>query len=305
MIFAKEKDFLSHKLSYEILEMFDNDLDLIFSTTWTNKEDLKIIYNFKKYHSENRVIMISTFDQDLHKEVHQKNTNRITCENFCFWLLATDRYFLKYTPDDVKPTIFKNNFLCYQRKIYDERKLIYELLINKKGIVTLSGKNNKDVNNNLPAHIGYEEIGIDEIEKSRLPNDIWSLGNIDILNKSFLNIVVETTQDLNNKSHFLSEKTFKPIIGMRPFLIYGHPKSSVALKKMGFETFDEDFGYTPTNSHIKNALQITEIVDELNNLDSFYQKLLPKIQHNKNTFKTNAENEWKKLKQLADDYKRK
>jgi len=307
MIFAKDSDteFLSHKLSYEIIKMFDDgEYNLVFSTTWTDESDLKVIEDYQKLYPGSRVAIISSFDQSLHENYYQTNVNHYGCENFCFWLLATDKYFLNYTPEEVKPTTFENNFLCYQRKVYDERELMYQILKYRKGIVTLSGEDFKDINNNLPAHTGYNEVGFGEREKGRIPNDIWSLGNIDIWNKSFLNIVVETTQDLVNKNYFLSEKTFKPIIGMRPFLIYGHPRSTAALKEMGFETFDDDFGYVPTNSHIKNAIQIGKIVDDLGDLDSFYQKLLPKIEHNKNTFKANAEREWNKLKTLVNDYKR-
>jgi len=273
MIFAKDSDteFLSHKLSYEIIKMFDDgEYNLVFSTTWTDESDLKVIEDYQKLYPGSRVAIISSFDQSLHENYYRTNVNHYGCENFCFWLLATDKYFLNYTPEDVKPTTFENNFLCYQRKVYDERELMYQILKYRKGIVTLSGEDFKDINNNLPKHTGYNEVGFGEKEK----------GN------------------------FLSEKTFKPIIGMRPFLIYGHPRSTAALKEMGFETFDEDFGYTPTNSHIKNAIQIGKIVDDLGNLDSFYQKLLPKIEHNKNTFKANAEKEWNKLKTLVNDYKR-
>jgi hypothetical protein len=60
------------------------------------------------------------------------------------------------------------------------------------------------------------------------------LGDINIWNQSFLNVVTETVDN----SFWLSEKTFKPIIGKRPFVILNE-KSLAGLKEVGFKTFDK------------------------------------------------------------------
>jgi len=298
MIYTKSENFSAHLLSKEILKMFDCHNTLVFDTTWTDESDLVVIENYLKENPHNRVLLISTFDQPLHGHLHDIRLNHISAKNFCFWLIAVDRFFLKYTKEDVTPTNFNNNFLCYQRKIYDEREILYELLKNKKGVITIGNKLFESINNNLPEHSGYIDI---DIHYPTL-NDIWSLGNIDVWNSSFLNIVTETTQDLKSPDHFLSEKTFKPIIGMRPFLINGNPHSSKVLRDMGFETFDDDFGYFPSDSYLNNSLQLLQIVDNLNDIESLYKKLLPKIEHNKNNLETAVKNEWDKIKILSNDF---
>jgi hypothetical protein len=299
MIYSKSVNFSAHTLTKEILEMFDCYNTLVFDTTWTDETDLIVIDEYLKEFIHNRVVLISTFDQQLHGHISDIRINHISTKNFCFWLIATDKFFLKYSKEDVTPIKFINNFICYQRKIYDEREILYELLKNKNGIITIGNRSSHEVNKNLPYHNGYFEINDDN---GLSPNDIWSLGNLDIWNSSFLNIVTETTQNLKSPDCFLSEKTFKPIIGMRPFLINGNPKSNEYLRNMGFETFDEDFGYSPSNCYMNNSLQLLRIVDELKDVDLLYKKLLPKIEHNKNNLESAVKKEWEKIKILSNDY---
>lgn len=53
---------------------------------------------------------------------------------------------------------------------------------------------------------------------------------------SYINIITETLFD-NNQSVFFSEKTWKPIIMMQPFIHLGQPGSLSKLKDLGFKTF--------------------------------------------------------------------
>lgn len=50
------------------------------------------------------------------------------------------------------------------------------------------------------------------------------------------NFVLETHFDIGTK--FLTEKTFKPILNLQPFLIAGPPLSLKLLKELGYKTFD-------------------------------------------------------------------
>ena len=176
---------------------------------------------------------------------------------------------------------------------------LYPLFKNKKGIVTL-GDREYEINTDLPEHPGYNDIG----SALPIPNDIYSLGNIDVWNKCFLNVVSETVQQLDS-TPFLSEKVFKPIIGMRPFIVYGHPDTSKLLRSKGFETFDEDFGFDPKSTYSESAIEISRVLDELDDVELLYQKLLPKIIHNHENFRTIAQKEWKALDDLVLTFKNK
>ncbi len=55
-------------------------------------------------------------------------------------------------------------------------------------------------------------------------------------NQSYFNFVVETHFD--NDTIFLTEKTFKPILNLQPFIIIGNPGSLQLLKDLGYKTFE-------------------------------------------------------------------
>jgi len=53
---------------------------------------------------------------------------------------------------------------------------------------------------------------------------------------AYFNFVVETHFD--NETCFLTEKTFKPILNLQPFVIIGNPGSLALLKELGYQTFE-------------------------------------------------------------------
>ena len=295
MIFSYENiyktNWQAHKLANEIFQRFDSAKTLVFSTTWAGETDKSVLDDWLK-DSTHTAIVISLFDPNGFDYQHPRATH-VDSKDVIFWLLASDKYFLPYSKENTIPK-FEHNFLCYQRKPIDYRVELFNLIKDKKGIITL-GNQEYDFNKSLPDHPGYKDVG----GELPIPNDIYSLGNIDIWNKSFLNIVSETIQSMTSPYPFLSEKTFKPIIGMRPFIVYGNPNTSKLLQSKGFETFDEDFGFVPCNSYYESALRISSILDDLNNIELLYQKLLPKITHNYENFRSIAQKEWKILDDLV------
>ena len=54
---------------------------------------------------------------------------------------------------------------------------------------------------------------------------------------SFLHICAETYQDYKPDRMFFSEKIFKPMVYMQPFVILGQPNSLSMLQSMGYKTF--------------------------------------------------------------------
>ena len=60
--------------------------------------------------------------------------------------------------------------------------------------------------------------------------------NHKFFNQSYFNFVVETHFD--NDTIFLTEKTFKPILNLQPFIIIGNPGSLQLLKNLGYKTFE-------------------------------------------------------------------
>lgn len=87
------------------------------------------------------------------------------------------------------------------------------------------------------------------------PEDIVSLGDLNLWRNSYMIVVSETD---HNDPWQLSEKTWKPIFGLRPFLINGSREIYSILEKLGF--------YTPID-FFKNK-----------NLDCHYQSVIKQIQ---------------------------
>ena len=61
--------------------------------------------------------------------------------------------------------------------------------------------------------------------------------NKDFYSNAYWNIVVET--HFKQQTVFLTEKTFKPILNMQPFIIVGNTGSLKMLKQLGYQTFSD------------------------------------------------------------------
>lgn len=205
-----------------------------------------------------------------------------------YWFLACDTFFKKYTDEEIKPyDTFTNTYLCYNRKPSGHRiKLQYEFMQNNlldEGVFTM-GLQNKvyETWEERPPHYrnfsengyGMQSLMSGDDETYGIPADAFSLGNLDIWKKSFLCIVTETLGDQRDEHYIplLTEKTYKPIIGMRPFMVVGETTTHAKLRELGFYTFEADFPADPV-----------EAVKFLSGekLEALYQKLLPRLISNK------------------------
>lgn len=89
-----------------------------------------------------------------------------------------------------------------------------------------------------------------------------------INSKSFLTVVSETrfVSPMPN----ISEKTLKPIIALRPFVLLAPPGSLKLLKSLGFKTFDNwwDESYDLETDHVKRLEKVYNIVSNINNMSN-------------------------------------
>jgi hypothetical protein len=156
-----------------------------------------------------------------------------------------------------------------------------------QGIVSLGGDNGSATRllkcdsgqSTLAPNAGTEQNGI--------ANDIMSLGHPDNWQRHFLNIVTETQFDIKN-TYFVSEKIYKPIIGMRPFLVYANDGALSWLSEHGFEPYTKDF-QDISDLDLSNPYNIPNFLFTLCQQDSQYWQakylaLRDKIMYNKTHF---------------------
>lgn len=120
----------------------------------------------------------------------------------------------------------------------------------------------------------YGDVGI--------TNNIYTVGSKEYWNSHIVNIVTETW---SGHGAFISEKTIKPILGRRPFMVYGDNQIYNVLKSIGIDTFDDLFGTFP---HDKNdrAVWICENLVNLKkdkHLNKLILSLKPRLEANYNT----------------------
>jgi hypothetical protein len=204
-----------------------------------------------------------------------------------FWAIACSKFFKHYAECELMPSSFSYLFLNYNRKPHPHRTQLVSSMerlgMHKLGCITLADSV-YTVNDLSEDYVLYGSN--DVAQDLGIPNDIYSLGRLDIWNQSFINLVSETCPP-GFSGLFLSEKIFKPIIGMRPFIINGNVQIYNWLRNYGFDCFEDMFPVELLLQRPEDAPSI--ILDSLINytncdLTQMYSKILPRLQHNRNTF---------------------
>ena len=226
--------------------------------------------------------------EDKFEKVHHiGNTNK--GYYFSFWLeFIKDnwKYFnkekYKSEPKLVRSaTVGKNgkHFLCYNRKPHDHRVgFMNKLMFGSEHGQGLSNFGIVSATIEDPRYTFRNPIILDESHDSKTfriinewegqnENDIISLGDAENWQRHFLTVVTETTI---HTDVLLSEKTFKPIIGLRPFIILGDQNLYKKLVEMGFDVFEDMFpDILISLSHPDYEKRINYILEQLTNLSAF------------------------------------
>ena len=223
--------------------------------------------------------------------------------SFNFFSFAIADNFVKYQDEEIILGDLKYIFLNYNLKPREHRvnfvkKLIKEDLL-KYGMTTIGKPNtmyDNDPDNKLFMAIpesqeqltGPGEIAVNSKKDFGIPADVLSLGNREIWQTHFLNIVSET--EFNPWDNiFVSEKTWKPIIGLRPFLLNGNIRTYQWLRDNGFKTFTHYFNNIETakdyevHDSIINSIKYL-ISIEPKEIQLMYADMLPDLHHNKHRF---------------------
>lgn len=264
---------------------------VLIDTTWIGDANINKIYK-QLYDIEIDAIVLCSlvdatfvtvndfkqFDVEILSVGNFNEGNRID-----FWSIALSERFV-YKDSNLSSRI-RYPFISYNNKPHLHRIQFMNELIDLDlidvGAVSFHGDSihsPEDYNK-----VSFEESGGGDT----IINDTMSLGDMSIWNSSFINIVTETEFDPVTRC-FYSEKTWKPIVGMRPFLHYASDNVNKELNEFGFKTFEKCFSdiCNLDLSTFENIALFCKILSEQGQeyLSNKYKELLPMIKHNKKHF---------------------
>jgi hypothetical protein len=235
-----------------------------------------------------------------------------------FWAMVCDLYFQHYEERDVPVLSTARKYICLNRKPHPHRVALVQNLIDAglqdQGHISLGLPGDQAIvlDETFADEQGiqdeYGNLGVDETFVSRrIRNDIFSVGNLTVWKNSLLCLVTETEfSNYYPQNFFTSEKTFKPIIGMRPFFIYGQAPLRQYLKDSGFDTFDDVFDYTAINDSCNDPerqrqyarVAINAIQSVADPAQEYAKKYFGRCQYNKNHFRKYVYQQWQRLYNL-------
>lgn len=109
-----------------------------------------------------------------------------------------------------------------------------------------------------------------------------------LYNDSYCHLIVETHWDADGGGSFLTEKTFKAIRNLQPFVIFGTAESLALLRSLGYRTFDQyiDNSYDREHENSNRLIKLLHTVRQLKqqDLDQWYKNCAKDIVYNQQLF---------------------
>jgi hypothetical protein len=212
---------------------------------------------------------------------------------FNFFAPIIAEKFTKYDEKDIVLRRLKYLYVNYNRKPKDHRvefvNKLKETGVFDDGIVTLGKVNENDPYISIgEKHETYLELGNrPEVWNFGIPQDYYSLHNMDVWKHVFLYINGATEFNPINDL-FCQQDTFKPMLGLRPFVINGVQRTYRWLRHHGFKTFNHYWSHIDIeNGPVHDT--IIDLIKYLKSLESteillMYQDMLPELRYNKDRF---------------------
>jgi len=301
---------LISKLNKQILTTLAKQINretLIVDTTWLYLPD-NIRYLFNKLNQTyNSILLYSGPDSCpvggpyfyLEKILKEAYTvydvgNYYGLNYFSFWLeyLRTNLHlFTSFNTFELSTNL--KTYMCLNRKPHSHRvdlgNKLYSNRLLRKGFFSFGDSSSVDYKPKFKTPYLLQNDIVDEsgnldhcgpIEYG-MSNNINSLGLKENWNNHFLNVVTET---LTSSPGFISEKTLKPIVGRRPFVVLGDEYVYKILHSWGIDTFDDILGtgYLQKSSKDREDWIVNTILnlEKEKNLNKLLLDLKPRLENN-------------------------
>lgn len=199
---------------------------------------------------------------------------------------------IDYQLSDLEFTLPKFVFMNLNRKPrVHKNRLIHSMHASgvlESGLVTSTDLDLPGLSQNVPdhEHASHHEV----LGQWSVPTDVFSVGSLDIWRQHFLNVVSETEWSAGPMV-YVTEKTWKPIAGMRPFVINGNPGTYAWLEKRGFDTFLDSWPanlipYITSSEMSAQHSGIVSLIKWLRQQDliALYQSLQERLRRNRQRF---------------------
>jgi hypothetical protein len=308
---------IHNSIERQIDQRWPHSNNLLLSTTWmgprTDQLMEELIASGTKIEN---LIVTSTVDAAKNFQVYPLidslvealNIQQVYCVGnfdgdyeFNLFAIACLDNFQQYQTKDLILRELQWRYCAYNRKPYEHRrKLVSELVtqgLEPHGVITLGRAFPGEPDHGLYRSIGernedYVKWGhwYDPGGTSHdIPHDLYSLHNWSIWQRHFLHIV-GTTESFNEPDIFINQINFKPLIGMRPFVINGQTRHYQFLRRYGFRTFnhywpqfDLEQNYNGSNALAKTLTDLVEYIVALGDQEiiAMYNDMLPDLLHNR------------------------
>lgn len=289
----------------DILNDFDNYLNI--ETSCFKTIDTEILYNIKNKESTLLIELANEGDIDeMGIEIFERLLNHYNIpKNKC--ILAHDSYRLPntsitnyqihthmyskskesielYSENKLNKLIHKDKKYKFHlpiRRFRYHRLLLLDKLYSKYPNFIDSNLVSYDINTEINTEMLNDFNGSENLKKYLKSNvtkfiDVTDIENVrgydsefkEVFENSYFTIVTETY--FFEPYHYVSEKTFKPIAHLHPFIIMGRPGILQYLKKFGFKTFHPfiDESYDLEEDNDKRFQMIYDEIVKLNELST-------------------------------------
>jgi len=315
--YGPEEIHIFNSTAQQVDKQFPNDRNLVINTTWFGSQfdngewqrALSFGADFDNLFLLSVIDPLYLTDEDLEILVNKYNIKQVyrigmfegSKYEWNFHGLIGKDLMPSYTEEQVLMQDPEYIYMLYQRKPRLHRIEITEILrqrdLLKHGIVTLGGP---DGTNNWQGGIQHwEPITIEDYPEdyhhngskedfAGVPNDLVTVGRLDLWQKHFLNIISETVFD-EWEPLLVTEKMWKATIGLRPYIVHGNPKTYAWMRNHGFKTFNNYWSHIPvetsTDDHGPHD-SVWKVIEFLctQDLKQMYLDMLPDLRYNKLRF---------------------
>lgn len=264
--------------------------NIVINCTWLNIGEDLLNFVFQNGRQDNTKLWFAGTVDGLYwlKHIHCFKYLQLTGWNIDF-VGNSDTHYYSWFPSlmvkfndlsSITEPSGKYLFMSYNRKPRPWREELVKTLIENslhtKGFITFEEGYFPEIDVQTKNY--DQDLHTSDLKYSR-PEDILTIGDMNVWNDTYSVIVSETEK---NDPWQLSEKTYKPIMGLRPYFLNCNPGVVKQLEKLGF--------YTPAqlfNNEKLNDCTIAEIVNQLkliNNPLELYQSQLEMLKHNQKRF---------------------